>query len=645
MGASIPGFSRATGRILLFLALAGLAGAATAQVPGEVPHANFLDHEVFRWGDEPLADSYSVYRGDLSLLTAGVPAKCHGFEIGAVTFNTPAVPQSGNGFFYLVTGVSDLNGEGTPGNDSDSNVRPLLGSCASVVRNHVFNRIGYGWDEWTRDRVASLGLAGYIQEQLDPATIDESDNTELNTRIVDQLPPEDINNLIALQVLRGVYSRRQLEQQAASFWSNHFNTFFIKVDAYMRLLFPVCDSPGVPAQCDEHFPSLGKLQASTMQFTETETFRNLGFYGNFRQILESSALSPAMLIYLDSVESTAGNPNENYPREIMELSALGVDGGYTQGDIEELARGITGWGICKKTVADLDDPLAPCIANYWEDLPLGQFTANFDPGLHDCTEKTLFAGTPQQTTIPDTCAAPDTGVNDLYLALDAIAAHPSCASFISRKILARFVTEDPDQSMIDALVAEWNNAANPNGVGDLGAVLGAALSLPEFLDPDRLRSKVKTPMEHVISAIRATRGSTNGFTEVYVYLQATAHQVYLNPAPTGWAEAGFEWINTNNMLDRQNLGHELLVGGDPNFSGRPLALLLDNGISTSPGNAEAIVDFFSDILFGGALTPAERQAAIDYLNTDDKGVPTPYSNTRIRETVGAMLGFPQFEEQ
>ena len=133
-----------------------------------------MDHEVFRWGVVSLADSYSVYRGDLSLLTAGVPAKCHGFEIGAVTFNTPAVPQSGNGFFYLVTGVSDLNGEGTPGNDSDSNVRPLLGSCASVVRNHVFNRIGYGWDEWSRDRVASLGSRA-------PAQITAEKGRSMNT--------------------------------------------------------------------------------------------------------------------------------------------------------------------------------------------------------------------------------------------------------------------------------------------------------------------------------------------------------------------------------------------------------------------------------------------------------------------------------
>ncbi len=632
-------------RAILFLVLACLAGGVLAQVPVEVPHAGFLDHDTMRWSHLADADHFNVYRGDLSLVQAGIPGRCHAFEVPGPTFTTLAAPQPGHGFLYLVTGVSDIDGEGTPGDDSDGNPRPLLGSCAGVMRNHVLNRLGYGWDEWTRDRVETLGVAGYIQEQLDPATIDESDNTELNDLLVTQIPPEDINNLIALQVIRGVYARRQLEQQATSFWANHFNTFFIKVDAFMREFFPMCDSPGVPPQCDDFFPSRAKQEAAAMQYRETETFRGLGFYGSFRQILEASALSPAMLIYLDSVLSTAGNPNENYPREIMELFALGVNGGYTQTDVEELARTITGWSICKKAVADVGDPQAPCIANYWEDLPAGLWVADFDPALHDCTEKTLFGGTPQEVTIPDTCADIAQGENNLYLALDAIVAHPSAAKFIVGKILERFVIENPDQATVDAVVAEWNNAGNPNGVGDLGAVMGAALSLPEFLDPDRIKGKAKTPMEHVISAIRATRGTTNGFTRVYAFLQATAHQVYLNPAPTGWAEAGFEWINTNNMLDRQNLGHELLTAGDPNFSGRPIAMLVDHGVDIGPGNAEAIVDFFSDILFGGALTPAERQAAIDYLNTDDLGLPAPYDNDRIRETVGVMLGYPQFEEQ
>jgi uncharacterized protein (DUF1800 family) len=631
--------------LILFLALICLSGGVSAQVPGDVIHAGFLDHDTFRWGSTPNADSYNVYRGDPSLLAAGIPAKCHGFQIGGITFLTPAVPEPGNGFFYLVTGVSDVDGEGPPGDDTDSNTRPLLGRCAGVMRNHVLNRIGYGWNEWTRDRVETLGLAGYIQEQLDPATIDESANTDLNDPLLDHIPPEDIHNLIALQILRGVYSHRQLEQQATSFWANHFSTFFIKVDAFMRELFPTCDSPGVPVQCDEHFPARAKIEAANFQYKETETFRNLGFYGNFRQILEASALSPAMLIYLDAVLSTAGDPNENYPREVMELSAMGVDAGYTQADVEELSRAITGWNICKKAIADLDDPLAPCIANYWQSFPPGQFVADFDPAEHDCTEKTLFAGTPEEATIPDTCNDPALGVNDLYLALDAIVAHPATPKFIVGKILKRFVVENPDQAMIDAVVGEWNDDTNLHGIGDLGAVLGAALSLPQFLDPDRVADKAKTPMEHVVSAIRATGGVTDGFTEVFFFLAATAHQVYLNAAPTGWAEAGFEWINTNNMLDRQNLGHELLTGGDPDFSGRPLSLLLDNGVDIGPGNAEAIVDFFSDVLFGGALTPAERQAAIDYLNTDESGVPTPYDNDRIRETVGVMLGYPQFEEQ
>ena len=401
----------------------------------------------------------------------------------------------------------------------------------------------------------------------------------------------------------------------------------------------------MPPQCDEFFPNRAQLEASILQYDETEDFRNLAFAGNFRQMVEASALSPAMIIYLDSVQSVAGSPNENYPRELLELYTLGVDNGYTQADIEELSRAITGWSFCKKALADLDDPLAPCIANYWQQLPLGEFAAHFDPGLHDCTEKTLFAGTPEELTIPDTCADPPQGVNDLHLALDSIVAHPGTAEYISFKILERFVTENPDQATIDALIAAWNDPANPNGIGDIQAVLGAALALPEFLDPDRVGSKIKTPMEHVISSLRAVRGQTDGATKVITFLASTSHRVYFNPAPTGWAEAGFNWINTNNMLDRQNFAYELVTSDDPDFSGRTLSVLLDNGVAVGPGNAEAIVDFYSDVLFGQALTPAERQAAIDYLNTDDAGVPSPYDFDRIRGIVGAMIGFPHFEEQ
>ena len=330
---------------------------------------------------------------------------------------------------------------------------------------------------------------------------------------------------------------------------------------------------------------------------------------------------------------------------------MGVDGGYLQVDVEELARVFTGWTICKKAQTDLDDatvpsPLDPCIEEYWLPTPVGQWVADFRSVQHDCGSKTLFAGTPEQAVIPATCDSPSAGYTDVGLALDAIAAHPSTPRFISRKILERFVTDEPTEAMIDVLEAAWNNGANPAGVGDLEAVLAAALGSPEFLDPDRVGSKVKTPLEHFIGAMRAIRGDTDGVTTIISpFLVQAQHLPHYNAVPTGWPENGDSWIGTNNTLTRQNFGMELAASNGANFGSDPIGLLNDGGVTTAPGNAEAIVTFLADVLFAGALTPAEHQQAVDFLNTDDGGVPAPYNNNRIRDVVGLMLGYPQFQEQ
>jgi uncharacterized protein (DUF1800 family) len=313
--------------------------------------------------------------------------------------------------------------------------------------------------------------------------------------------------------------------------------------------------------------------------------------------------------------------------------------------VEELSRVITGWTGCKKRTNYVGDPLGPCIAEYWEDLPPGEWTAHFVPSDHDCTIKVLFQGTPQQVVIPNTCASPEDGVNDLYLALDAIVAHPATPRFISKKILQRLVTDEPHESMIDALVGVWNDPGNPNGVGDVKAVIEAALQADVFLDPARARTKIKTPLEHVASALRANRGRTDGITSVLDFLASTGHIPHYNAVPTGWPEDGASWIGTNNSLDRQNFPFTMLSSGGPEFGADPLSLLQDHGVSTDPGNADAIVGFLAEVYFGGALTPAERQAAVDFLNTNDLGNPAPYDEIGILKTVVFLMGYPQYQEQ
>jgi uncharacterized protein (DUF1800 family) len=231
------------------------------------------------------------------------------------------------------------------------------------------------------------------------------------------------------------------------------------------------------------------------------------------------------------------------------------------------------------------------------------------------------------------------------IALDAIADHPATANFISKKILQRFVTDQPSQAEIDQLVEVWNDDANPHGKGDLRAVLEAALTSAAFLDPDRVGSKIKTPVEHFVSGLRAIRGNTDGVTTILNYMLLAQHIPYYNEVPTGYDEVGDAWLDTTNTLERQNFGIHVSFVAGLDFGSDPIGLLTASGISTAPGNAEAIVGFFADVMFGGALTPGEFQVAVDFLNTDDDGVPSAYDLQRIRETVGLLMGFPQFQEQ
>jgi Protein of unknown function (DUF1800) len=632
---------------LLALLLAVIASTrGWAQAPPEVHKVRFPGAASLAWTPASGAVSYNVYRGTLSDLAAGIPARCHLYRNTVKSISAVAPSDATGGYYYLITGESAAGEEGTAGVDSRGVERPLLGRCGPVLRNNALDRTGYGWSEWSRDRIAALGsVDAYVNEQLDPSSISEADNTDLTSRFTAIEPPKNSTDLIARQVVGGVYARRQLAEQVGNFWTNHFNTDNRKVGLSLDGQYPNCSSPGVPPQCDASFPTRANQETALLQKREFDAFQNLSFAGTFRQMLGASAKSPAMIIFLDTLTNVVSAPNENYAREILELHSMGVDGGYTQTDVEQLAKVFTGWNYCRKAPADETDPLAPCITNYWDTSIAGDWVANFLPAKHDCNQKILFQGTPQRVVIGPTCANTSTQVQELDTALDAIAAHPSTARFISKEILEKFVTDSPETAQIDALVLAWNNRSNPHGIGDLRAVLRAALTSPAFSDPDQVRSKIKTPLEQFVSAFRAIRGKTNGSAQVFNYLTQASHLPYLDAVPTGWPEDGNSWLDTNNTLTRQNFGIQLASSTSANFGSDPLGLLVANGVPTASGNAAAVVDFFADVLFAGALTPAERQSAIDFLNVDDDGVPAPYTNARIKDLVGFLLGFPQFQEQ
>lgn len=630
------GGALAGGALVAAIAMPPAAGVP----PGEVTGDHFTNGTTLAWNAVSGANDYNVYRGSLTTLTAGVPAKCHGNEIAGTTFQTPANPPLGQGYFYLVTAESNADGEGTPGNDSSSARRPLLGFCDRVIRNHVLNRAGYGWDEWSRTRLAALGAQAFVGEQLDPVSIDESTNTELATRRSTLVPPDNVQELQAFDMVNAVYARRQLEQQATMFWDNHFDTDYTESFQFFGFYGNCVDT------------TIRPFQSTKFHYDAQNAFRDLAFNGTFREIVEASGLGAAMIVFLDTDSNVRTAPNENYARELLELHAMGVDGGYTQQDIVELARVFTGWNVCKKTDANAGDPLAACLSitpgTYCTPSePAGQWVANFRSAQHDTAQKVLFQGTPYQRIIPARTGT--AGVQDVQDAFDAIVAHPSTPPFLATKLLQRFVTETPTPAMIDNVVGEWNDAGNPRGVGDLREVLRAVLSQAEFLSPDTIGGKIKTPFEHLASGFRAARGKTDGRTKVLLtntgYLGRMAELFHVNGVPTGYSELGGDWLDTTNLLERQNFGLDMTNLTGVNFGNDILGLMATNAISNAQGNAPAIVDFFIDVLYGGALTPAERQAAIDYLNTNDSGVPSNYNDARIRETFGFLMGYAQFLEQ
>src|SRR6202046_223839 len=257
-------------------------------------------------------------------------------------------------------------------------------------------------------------------------------------------------DLAEAKLYRAIYSNRQLSEELADFWFNHFNVYIDK--GADRFLIPTY---------------------------ERETIRP-HVLGHFRDLLEATATSPAMLFYLDNWQSVApgianrpnGNRpqrglNENYARELMELHTLGVDGGYTQKDVTEVARCFTGWTIRE---------------------PRREAVFEFNPRMHDNGEKLVL----------DVRIPAGGGRDDGEKVLDILARQPATARFVSRDLAMRFVADDPPEPLVDRMAATYLKKD-----GDLRAVLKTMFDSPEFWSRGAYRSKMKSPLEMVASSLRA----------------------------------------------------------------------------------------------------------------------------------------------
>jgi uncharacterized protein (DUF1800 family) len=311
-------------------------------------------------------------------------------------------------------------------------------------------------------------------------------------------------DLSEAKLYRAILSNRQLEEELVDFWYNHFNVFLDKG----------ADRFDVPTY-------------------EREAIRP-HVLGHFRELLEATATSPAMLFYLDNWQSVApetirragGNRptrglNENYGRELMELHTLGVDGGYTQKDVTEVARCFTGWTIRNPQKG-------------------GAFTYN--DRVHDKGEKVVLG-----VTIPA-----GGGRDDGEKVLDILAKHPSTARFISTKLAQRFVADDPPPVLIDSMAKTFTATD-----GDIREVLKTMFNSKEFFSAGAYHAKVKTPFEMIASAVRATGAQVDFAFPLANRIAQLGEPLYRKQEPTGYSSANSEWVNSASLLARMNFAMEL----------------------------------------------------------------------------------------
>jgi uncharacterized protein (DUF1800 family) len=539
---------------------------------------------------------------------------------------------------------------------------------------------------------------------------------------------ELLGQLMTQKLVRAVASENQLEEVMTDFWYNHFNVSLTDNKARPYLLS-----------------------------YERDAIRPHAL-GRFRDLLEATAKSPAMLLYLDNAQSTAaadepttmqdqmrdqmsnrprlrarlegggggrgmlaarrnppGDPaagaaaanrpkaqrgvNENYARELMELHTLGVDGGYTQADVVQVARAFTGWTIM---------PLQPKAREAAENrLARAQRAGGlgfreegdflFRADQHDAAEKTVLG-----TRLPA-----GRGIEDGEQVLDLLAAHPNTARHLATQLAVRFVSDHPPQALVDRLTGVYLQTG-----GDVRRMLTAVVDSPEFWSRDAVGAKIKSPFELAASALRATGGEIIDPRELLRWITRMGQPLYAYQAPTGYPDRADAWVSSGSLLNRMNFGLQLAAnrvkgvsvdlpllnqGHEPEsreqaltlyaaylMPGRDLAATLKllgpmvtdpnlakkvdqaapSDAATSKGKAARKSDPAEDLVYGGsemsamsaagmaggggAVVPARGLGAIKVrgkLGDEPKPVVDRRPPTPLEQVVGVILGSPEFQRR
>jgi len=500
---------------------------------------------------------------------------------------------------------------------------------------HALSRLTYGARPGDLERVRAIGLLAWIDRQLRPRTIDDSatqqalaelatlrmpisellreyprpdpklrekmasgetTRQEMQERYpMEKRPVQIAAELQAAKVVRAVTSERQLEEVMVDFWFNHFNVFANKGD--LRWYVSAYERDAIRPH------ALGK----------------------FPDLVRATARHPAMLFYLDNWLSARPNftvpvgpnrgrkagLNENYARELMELHTLGVDGGYTQKDVTEVARAFTGWTI---------------------DRPQTHGRFIFRPGMHDPGEKVVVGQR----------IAAGGGQEDGERVIEILTRHPSTARFVATKLARRFVSDTPPPALVARVASTYTSTG-----GDIPAMLRVIFESREFYAEDAYRAKIKKPFEFVASAVRALggRADAQGGLALARASAEIGEPLYLAQPPTGYADRGEVWVNAGALLARMNFALGLASGRYPHVTVELPALVA----GADPSSPAAVLDRLLAAIVAdqaGSQTRAVLVAQlsepqITRLSPDDRGP----ANTDVAKLAALVIGSPEFQRR
>lgn len=434
----------------------------------------------------------------------------------------------------------------------------------------LVRRVTLGITKDELERARKLGFSKYLEEQLKPSVIDDrataafvATNYPTLRMTPDELYGADQGKvgteLQEATIYRAVFSKRQLYERMVEFWTDHF--------------------------------SIDTEKVGYLKSTDDRDVIRRHAMGKYPAMLRASAHSAAMMEYLDQTSSRRGNINENYAREIMELHSVGVDGGYTQQDVNELARVLTGWTVSGR----------------------GIFT--YDAQIHDFGPKSVLG-----RTIPATAAAKGlAGKGEADAMIDMLALHPKTAHYIALKLTRFLLQYDPTDALVQAVASEFTKSK-----GDIPAMIRVILTEQNLMVAP---AKYKRPFHLAVSAVRALGPNVASTSYVRSQLDAMGQSLFRWETPDGYPDKMEFWSGL--VLARWNaaMGVVNQTGASFNFDVTPFV-----GTTAETG-AELIIDR----LFGGEVPESFRTRLQTYLRT------SPTNTARVREAVGLALSSAQFQ--